>query len=87
MIIASSETLMNRLDAIRDIRMRRGLKLHFLGKNTSFDLIIRRSNIKGGSPVAIISCRKMRRDYQILLHIRQVLSLIRRWYPRHYWSA
>lgn len=78
---------MTRLDAIRDIRLGRGIQLTHVGRFTTFRVIIRRSPIKGGSPQAIFDCCKARRSYYINITPKQVLAYIRRHYPRNLWDT
>lgn len=80
--------MLTRLQAIQDIRCGRGIQLTFtnedvIGKKNTYNLIIRRSPLKGGSAQALIDCRVMRRSYYITLTAKQVLAYIRRHYPRY----
>ena len=77
---------MTRKDAINDIRIGRGIQLTHVGRFTTFRVILRRSPIKGGSVQACIDCPRMRRTYYINLTTKQVMSYIRRHYPRHVWE-
>lgn len=73
--------LMTRMDAIQDIRLGRGIQLTHTGLYTTFTVILRRDILRRGVKAAL-ECNKMRKTYYLKLTPKQVLSYIRRHYPR-----